>query len=118
MDFASARDCPRSFETKLERFNRGIRHKNEIPIKLTDYTKGEGSNEERVAQFVKDIHNRVRRESIDRSFITKRHPKFKSDRERHEKFTKQVLGLRRGKQYRFTKLQKTEVESSGLDSAN
>lgn len=30
----------KSFETKLQKFFRGIKQKNEKPIKLTDYTRG------------------------------------------------------------------------------
>ena len=50
------RDNPRLYETKLEKFNRQVRHVIEVPLRLTDYTRADGAG---VGRFVEDLHKRV-----------------------------------------------------------
>ena len=48
---------------------------------------------------------------LNRSFRTKLFSKEKTPFEVHDKLTKQIFGMRRGKQYEFLKLEKADVEN-------
>ena len=55
-------------------------------------------------KFSAALHKRVIDQIHNRSFSKKLFQKAKSAFERHDKFTKQVVGLRRGKQFDFVTL--------------
>ena len=99
----------RSLETINEKFNRDLRKKSKKPIIITDYTKGARDNAA-VGIFVKDLHDRVLMQTQAQYLIKKKERPEKTDKQKQDKFSKQLVGMRRGKQYEFTKIEKPELE--------
>lgn len=62
-----------------------------------------------MANFVKDLHNQLKKVSHERAFFTKIYPKVKTAEQVQLKLTKKLVGMRRGTQFNFTKLPKTEI---------
>ena len=57
VDLQDLANNPKSFETQLEKFTRGVKSKISSPLRLTDYTKDADIG---VARFVFDLHQRVK----------------------------------------------------------
>lgn len=103
----------RLFETQLGQFSRTKKFRKEVRVQLTDYTRGAKDNAG-VAQFIKDIHNKVMEQSHERTFQKKLYAKKKTQEEVHDKFTRKVVGLRRGKQFDFVKIDRPEYQDKNI----
>ena len=107
VDFNDEMDNPRSYETQLEKFTRDVRSKIGSPVKLIDYMRGATDFSAAADKFTEDLHRQVKMQQIDKTYNEQKinNTKAKTEAEVHQKLSKQIVGMRRGKQFDFTKLE-------------
>lgn len=67
-----------------------------------------------MADFIAALHNKVAEQALNRTFTKKMYAKKKSPEQVHAKLTRKVVGLRRGKQFDFVKIDRPEYEDKNV----
>ena len=85
------------------------------PLKLYDYLRQGKDDRQSVDAFTIALRNHIMTKVHNRTVKAKIIVKDKTAEEKHEKFTKQIVGLRRGKQYDFVKIENPEADENAAN---